>query len=190
MHTVAVAEQKNPADLRPVLALQTLLGDGDVIVDLALQNGADILNVDRVGKLDNMLDRQQLSIFRNLNGVIGEGLFQYDGVILPDADHIGMMADDVHVGAVAAFVKQNREIEGLIGVGLLQGDIRRPEIGIQAGKILFRCIGDDLELLLGLPEAETGSDRRAQALPAAGVGHDNALYVFDGCWARQRSLRF
>ena len=65
-----------------------------------------------------------------------------------------MMADDVHVGAVAAFVKQNREIEGLIGVGLLQGDIRRPEIGIQVGKILFRGIGDDLELLLGLPEAD------------------------------------
>ncbi len=81
MHAVAVAEQKNPADLRPVLALQALLGDGEVIVDLALQNGADILNVDRVGKLDNMLDRQQLSIFRNLNGVIGEGLFQDDGVI-------------------------------------------------------------------------------------------------------------
>ena len=62
MDLLAVAFQQDLTDPGTVIARQTLLGDGEIVLHLPLQGGAHVLNVQEVGKFHDLLDVQQAPV--------------------------------------------------------------------------------------------------------------------------------
>ena len=90
-----------------------------------------------------------------------------------------MVRDDVHIRSILARVEAYGKVKGVLGIGLLHRDVRRFQIGVQFLQVFFRRVGDDFQFFLRFPEAEPCGHGGPQTLASAGVGHHDALYIFD-----------
>ena len=103
------------SDHGPVTALQSLLGDGPVQLGLLLDGLADVLQVHAVGKVQNVLHREQLLQRVFLHG-LGHFLLLQHLPVAADMHQVGVLVHHPHSGHIVSRSDLHQDVKGVGGV--------------------------------------------------------------------------
>ena len=171
--------QQHRAYVRAIISPEPLLGDGVVIVDLALDQSPDIVQLHRVRKLQRSLNAQQALLIAGTLPLRRLLPLEEELSVPPLPDHIGVEARDGHlaVGPVPA-EGQHFNIENLGGGGQPHLNGAALQEGADLSHLLRGHLGDDLQLTLRLSHRRACGRGGLDPPEPAGIGHHHALDVF------------
>ena len=158
-----------------------LLGNGVIVINLAFDHRPNVFQIAGFGKIEHALHGHAGTIRQHIAGAVVHDLAalkQHVAVFL-DIDDVGVIIRNAEFGIVFPGAKGEDDIKNLIALGRLDDECVRIQICADFGPLLRRHLADDLQNFGGLSRDNTGGGRRFDALEVVGVGHDDALDVFD-----------
>ena len=143
--------------------MKPLLGYGKVISYLLFQKLTHIVDIDRFGKIDYVLHIQNTAVC--FTAVIGGAvcLKKHLTVFLDEHD-IRVQIRYAQAHAVRACVHVQVDVEQLVALRLHDGHPARAHKLCYLGYILLLYIGQDLKLLVGIADGDTGCNGGGDSL--------------------------
>ena len=157
--------------------MKPLLGYGKVIFYLLFQKLAHVVDIDRFGKIDDVLHIQNAAVsFAAVAG--GTACFKQHITVFLDEDDICVQIRYAQAHTVRACVHVQVYIQQLVALRLHDGHLARVhELGYLRD-VLLLYIGQHLKLLVRVADRDARSDSGGDALQATRVRHDDAFDVF------------
>ena len=158
--------------------MKPLLGYGKVISYLLFQKLTHIVDIDRFGKIDDVLHIQNTAVcFTAVIG--GAACFKKHLTVFLDEHDIRVLIRYAQAHAVRACVQVKVNVEQLVALRLHDGHPARVHKLCYLGYILLLYIGQDLKLLVCVAYGDTGCNGGGDALQTARVRNDYAFHIFD-----------
>ena len=176
---IAVGAKQDAADVGAVVAPQTFLSNGAVVLNLPVQHGLDIRDIHGFRKIQNIRKIQAGAVRQTGLALAFHGVVQQDLTVSFDVDDVGVVVDNAYTGGILAVVHGYQNLEGQAVVHVLHRDGGLFQVGAHLLSLLLGDAGDDLQLPGGITCHNACNRRGGNALHVVGVGHDNALDVLD-----------
>ena len=187
MDAVTVGAEQDAADLGTPVALQALLGNGRVAVDLALQGLFHVVQVGFIGKLDDLLHVEQ-----GVVGGLGAGLLhvfflEQDLAVPLQGDDIGVVACDLRKSGMPAAEQPHLDVKQVGLARALHMDGRLFQEIRHLLQVILRHGAEHFQLLVRIAchDACGSGGRNARrrscrdAPQSAGMGDYHAFDVLD-----------
>ena len=179
LHAVAVGVKQDLADGRAVLARQSRLSNGGIVLDLARDGCAHVIKIDFICKCNDVFDRQQLAAFVRLGGLLRKRFAEQNLTVVLDAHDIRVAVDDLDKGRLVPCVGAHLNIERAAQRRLCHRDLHRGKVIVEQRQLLLRNIGQHLKLRVRVADAHTRCDGNRDSLAPARVRDDDAFDIFN-----------
>ncbi len=156
-----------------------LLGNAGVVFDLPLDDGADIVQLNGVGKFQNVRQVQRVQVAVVLVGHLFHFLVEQALAVPLDAHHVGVLVPDFGQGGVAVAGDLHNDVQAGGGVQQLHGANALGQHlagGLQVGGA---NLAQHLQAQRGVARQRAQHGAGVDAAHVAGGGHDHALGVLD-----------
>ena len=179
MDAVAVGAEQDAADLGTPVALQALLGNGRVAVDLALQGLFHVVQVSFIGKLDDLLHVEQGVVGGLGTGLLHVFFLEQDLAVPLQGDDIGVVACDLRKSGMPAAEQPHLDVKQVGLARALHMDGRLFQEIRHLLQVILRHGAEHFQLLVRIACHDACGSGGSNAPAAARVGHHHAFDVLD-----------